>query len=152
MRFLIPILCSTKLEAFINVVGKLKIEPWDSLERKLGFKEKLLVIAAITKIPFDEGSELTKSTLSIFEIRNALVHPKMKYQKLDEMITAEEYEKRSEGNFGVNHHLRAELTQDQVEKLIISTDEFVEYWGKRFLDHPDYWLRGGSTGGFSFDG
>lgn len=151
MRFIIPVLCAIRLEAFINIVGKTKVESWDSLERKLGFKEKCLIIGEITGKEFDADLELNKKAISIFEIRNALVHPKMKLKTIDEMITEEEYKARSTGYFGVNHHLRSELNEDKVISLKKSTDQFIDFWGNHFLDHPEYWLRGGSTGGFTFE-
>ena len=151
IRFVIPILCAAKLEAFINVVGKLKMQSWDSLERRLGFKEKLLVISEVTGVPVDIGDDSVKSALRIFDIRNSLVHPKMRYQKIDEMITQEEYEKRSESYLGVDHHLRTELNSESVENLISNANEFVATWGPKFLDHPEYWLSGGSTGGFTYE-
>ena len=65
MRFVIPILCAAKLEAFINVVGKLRVESWDSLERQLGFKEKLVVITAILRIPLAQENGTTGPTPGI---------------------------------------------------------------------------------------
>ena len=151
MRFIVPVLCAIRLEAFINVVGKTKIDSWDGLERKLGFKEKCLIIGEITGKAFDADLDLNKKAIAIFDIRNALVHPKMKIEKIDEMITEEEYEARSSGYFGINHHLRSELSEEKVIALKNNTDQFIDFWGKQFLDHPEYWLRGGSTGGFTFE-
>ncbi|MEW8052931.1 MAG: hypothetical protein AB2792_09485 [Candidatus Thiodiazotropha sp.] len=151
LRFIIPVLCAIRLEAFINVVGKMKINSWDGLERKLGFKEKCLIIGEISDKVFDVDLDLNKKAISIFNIRNALVHPKMKLEKVDEMITQEEYEARSTYYCGINHHLRSELSIEKVTALKEITDHFIDYWGKQFLDHPEYWLRGGSTGGFTFE-
>ncbi len=38
------------------------MQSWDSLERRLGFKEKLLVISEVTGVPVDIGDDSVKST------------------------------------------------------------------------------------------
>jgi len=151
LRFLIPVLCAIRLEAFINIAGKQRVNSWDELERKLGFKQKCLVITEILGQEFDPESEPNKTAISIFEIRNALVHPKMKLQNTDEVISQEEYERRSTGCYGIKHHLRSELSVERIVKLKELTDQFVEEWGEPWLTYPEYWLRGGSTGGFTFE-
>ncbi len=151
-RFSIPILCAAKLEAFINVAGKLKVKHWDILERKLSFAEKCKVVFSTVGLAFDPSIEPNKTAISTFEIRNALVHPKMKLDQIDESISQEEYERRSNSFPGVLHHLRSELTKEKVEQLKNTGDAFVNQWGPALLDgNPHYWLTGGSTGGFTFE-
>lgn len=150
VRFIIPILCAAKLECFVNVAGKKNIESWDKIER-LAFKAKCLKIADALKIEFDTNLELNKSAIEVFEIRNELVHPKMRIHETDEMISQQEYETRSNGNYSnkANHPLRAELTNERIAQIKQSTDAFIDHWGKPFLTHPDYWLRTGSTGSYT---
>ena len=152
LRFSVSILCAVKLEAFINVAGKLKVEHWDILERKLSFAEKCRIVFSTVGLVFDPNTEPNKTAVSTFEIRNSLVHPKMKLGHIDEHVSQEEYERRSNSFPGLTHHLRSELTKEKVTQLKESTDAFVTQWGAKLLDgHPDYWLTGGSTGGFTFE-
>ena len=152
LRFSVSILCAVKLEAFINVAGKLKVEHWDVLERKLSFGEKCKIVFSTVGLVFDPNTEPNKTAVSTFEIRNSLVHPKMKLGHIDEHVSQEEYERRSNSFLGLTHHLRSELTEEMVTQLKESTDEFVTQWGAKLFDgHPDYWLTGGSTGGFTFE-
>ena len=151
LRFIIPVLCAIKLEAFINVAGKLNIKSWEGLERRLGFKEKCEIICEIKNSEFNRNIEPNKSALAVFEIRNALVHPKMKTDEIDEYISQEEYEIRRNKLFVVDHHLRAELSAEKVKHLKKSADDFVQLWSTKLIPHSDYWLRGGSTGGFTLE-
>jgi hypothetical protein len=152
LRFSVSILCAVKLEAFINVAGKLKVEHWDILERKLSFAEKCKIVFSTVGLPFDPNTEPNKTAVSTFDIRNSLVHPKMKLGHIDEHVSQEEYEQRSNRFRGLTHHLRSELTKEKVTQLKQSTDAFITQWGAKLLDgYPDYWLTGGSTGGFTFE-
>ena len=151
-RFSIPILCAATLEAFINVAGRLKVEHWDILERKLSFAEKCHIVFAAVGLVFDPAAEPNKSAIAIFEIRNSLVHPKMKLGRIDEFVSQEEYERRRANSSGVSHHLRSELTEARVTQLRETSNTFVLSWGPKLLDgEPDYWLGRGSTGEFTFD-
>lgn len=152
LRFTVPILCAAKLEAFINVAGKLNVKHWDILERKLSFTEKCKVVFSSADLVFDPQKELNKDAISTFEIRNSLVHPKMRLDRIDEKISYGEYERRRIGFDIPSHHLRAELNKGKVMQLKLSCDEFVSHWGNQLLDsQADYWLSVGSTGEFSFD-
>jgi len=152
LRFSVSILCAVKLEAFINVAGKLKVDHWDILERKLSFTEKCQIIFSTVDLVFDQNIEPNKTAVGAFEIRNSLVHPKMKLGHVNEYVSQEEYERRSTNFTAPLHHLRSELTKDKVNKLKDSSDAFITQWGVKLLDgYPDYWLTGGSTGGFTFE-
>ncbi len=152
LRFSIPILCAAKLEAFINVAGKLKVEHWDILERKLSFTEKCQIVFAAVGVVFDPTTKLNKAAIATFEIRNSLVHPKMKLNRIDEYVSQEEYERRSSSFLGVSHPLRSKLTRKEVEQIKSTSELFVVEWGPKLLDNaPYYWLTGGSTGGFTFE-
>jgi hypothetical protein len=152
LRFSVAILCAVKLEAFMNIAGKLKMEHWDILERKLSFTEKCKLIFSSVELVFDPHAEPNKTAINVIEIRNAIVHPKMKLGHVDEYVSQDEYERRSEGYPGVLHHLRSELTKEKVAQIKKSTDAFISQWDAKLLDqNPSYWLNSGSTGGFTFE-
>ena len=140
LLFIIPVLCAIRLDAFINAIGKMKIGSWNSLEGKLGFMEKCLLIGGITGRKFDPDLELNKMAISIFDIKNALVPPTMKLTMRYGMFTGEGYEPPSACLCGMNHHLRSELNEEKVLSLKECTDHFIEFWGHQFLDQPDSWL------------
>jgi oligoribonuclease NrnB/cAMP/cGMP phosphodiesterase (DHH superfamily) len=152
LRFSIPILCAAKLEAFINVAGKLKVKHWDILERKLSFSEKCKIVFSTVGVEFDRNAEPNRTAVGTFEVRNSLVHPKMKIHQIDEHISQEEYERRSDSFIRVSHPLRSELTKVLVTNLKDASDAFVTQWGLKLIDgNHDYWLKGGSTGRFTLD-
>lgn len=144
LRFVVPVLCAIKLEAFINVAGKLNIKSWDGLERKLGFLEKCRIICEIKNIDFDKEIEPNNTALKIFETRNALVHPKMKTAESDEIITQSEYEAQQTQRTGVDHHLRMELNEESVTRMKEITDQFVNFWGVKLIEDPEFLLDGGA--------
>jgi hypothetical protein len=73
----------------------------------------------------------------------------MHVEEIDELISHEEYERRSVAILGIEHPLRAELTKERITMLRDGCNDFTKHWGSRFLrGQPDYWLRWGSTGGF----
>ncbi|HEY6871823.1 MAG TPA: hypothetical protein VI298_03735 [Geobacteraceae bacterium] len=86
LRFSVSILCAVKLEAFINVAGKLKVEHWDILERKLSFAEKCKIVFSTVGLVFDPNTEPNKTAVGTFGIRNSLVHSKMKHGHIDEYV------------------------------------------------------------------
>lgn len=72
-------------------------------------------------------------------------------ERIDEYVSQEEYDRRRRSLFDITHHLRFELSTEKVKLLKQRSDEFISVWGSKLLDgSPDYWLRGGSTGGFTF--
>ncbi len=147
LRFSVSILCAVKLEAFINVAGKLKVEDWDNLERRLSFAKKCERVFSAVGLVFDPDIEPNKTAVGTFEIRHSLVHPKVERGEIDEYISQEEYERRSKSFPGVSHHLRSELTKEKVAQLKESADAFVAQWGAKLLDgNPHYWLTGVSRG------
>jgi hypothetical protein len=101
-------------------------------------------------LAFDRNVEPNKSAIQIFQIRNDVVHPKMKLDRIDKHISNDEYERKSNAFNCVSHPLRTELTQEQIIHLKCNSDAFVSKWGPKLLDGaPAYWLAGGSTGGFT---
>ncbi len=152
LRFSIPILCTAKLEAFINVAGTLNVERWDNLERRLSFPEKCKKVFAAVGLSFDPGADVNKAAIAMFDIRHELVHPKMKLKRIDEYVSQAEYEQRSKGDSGVKHPLRSKLTKEEIKRMKTASDAFVSTWGQKLLEgFPEYWLGSGSTGGFTFD-
>jgi hypothetical protein len=151
LRFAVPVLCAVKLEAFINVAGKLNVSAWDEQERKLSFKGKCKAVCAILKLEFASGDQPNKTALEVFQVRNSLVHPRMHLARTSEHISQREYERRSVAMLGVEHPLRSALTAGHVTALKNASEAFVLQWGARMLNGaPEYWLRWGSTGSFTF--
>ena len=149
LRFAIPVLCAVKLEAFINVAGKLHLANWDKQERDLSFDKKCKAVCGMLKLEFASDVEPNKTAVEVFEVRNSLVHPKMLLARTNEHISQQEYERRSTTMLGPEHPLRSALTPGRVTALRDATNAFVAYWGARMFDGvPEYWLRWGSTGSF----
>jgi len=73
----------------------------------------------------------------------------MEYEEINDFISLEEYEDRSNNFYGVTHKLRSELSKEKIELLKKISDEFIEKWKIKLLgDMADYWLSGGATGQF----
>ncbi len=152
LKFIIPILCAVKLEAFINVAGKLKLVHWDILERKLSFEEKCKMIFSSVGLEFNRDDEPNKTAVEMFNIRNALVHPKMKLIQISEYISPEEHERRNSSVDIKQHHLRKELTKEKLQSLKEASDEFISQWKQKLLNNDaDYWLSSGSSWSFSHE-
>ena len=78
------------LEAFLNHIGSEKLPYWESIERKLGPKEKLIVICHEIGLTPDFESRPFQSFNLLFQLRNSLVHGKTEYiEKVDEQLLAE---------------------------------------------------------------
>lgn len=151
-RFIIPVICALRLEAFINVAGKLNVPDWDAKERRLSFAKKCMAICTELKIAFDPSIKPNVTAIQLFELRNELVHPKMVTGLLDELISQQEYECRQNEFAGVTHPLRDYLLPPAVDHLVEATENFFQLWAKPMLQgYPHYWLRWGSTGGFALE-
>lgn len=151
-RFIIPVICALRLEAFINVAGKLNVPDWDAKERRLSFANKCSAICAELKIAFDPSVEPNVTAIRLFKLRNELVHPKMVVGSLNESISQQEYERRQREFAGVSHPLREQLLPPAVDHLIQSTERFFQQWAKPMLGGDPYCrLRWGSTGGFALE-
>lgn len=151
LRFAIPVMCALRLEAFINVCGKINVQDWDKKERRLAFLSKCEAICSARRLAFDPSIEPNRTALRIFSLRHELVHPKMVTAQLDEVISESEYDRRSSTFQGIDHPLRAELSPNLIQGIVTSTQAFFEAWARPWLgEHPEYWLRWGSTGGFTW--
>lgn len=62
------------LEAYINHIGSKKLSFWENVEKKLGPKEKLEIIAHEIGYILDYGKRPFQSFDNIFKLRNLLVH------------------------------------------------------------------------------
>jgi len=151
-RFIIPVICALRLEAFINVAGKLNVSDWDSKERRLSFSKKCTAICTQLKMTFEPSVEPNLTAIRLFELRNELVHPKMVTGSLNELIPQQEYERRQNAFAGVRHPLRTQLLPSAVDHFVQSTEAFFQLWAKPMLrGEPHYWLGWGSTGGFVWE-
>lgn len=150
LRFSIPILCAAKLEAFINVAGKINVADWDTQERRLSFEKKCQIICDGLAIGFNATKDPNCTVLEIFNLRNELVHPKMLLEIADEQISKVEYHRRQTALLGVEHSLRSSLDKERIIHLLKCTDEFVALWGYTFLrGSSKYWLSWGATGRYT---
>jgi len=64
------------VEAFLNHVGELRVQDWKSLERKLGPREKLLLLRQVAAWSVDEGRRPFQSLRGLLRLRDALAHGK----------------------------------------------------------------------------
>jgi len=67
------------LEAYLNHLGSQKIPYWESVEKKLGPREKLGIICYEIGLKPDFGSRPFQSFRVLFQLRNSLVHGKTEY-------------------------------------------------------------------------
>jgi hypothetical protein len=136
LRFAIPVLCAVKLEAFINVAGKLHLSNWDKQERKLSFSAKCKAVCGTLRLEFASAIEPNRTAVEVFEVRNSLVHPKMILARTNERISQKEYERRSTTMLGPEHPLRSALTPARVVALMEATNAFVAHWARECLMAP----------------
>ncbi|HLF85342.1 MAG TPA: hypothetical protein VI837_14305 [Blastocatellia bacterium] len=68
--------CAFTLEAYFNHLGKEKFQCWELIERRLGPKEKLLLLLDVIKHSIDESRRPFQTLKDIFRLRDALAHGK----------------------------------------------------------------------------
>jgi hypothetical protein len=79
------------LEAYLNHLGAQKIPYWESIERKLGPREKLEIICYEIGLKPDFGTRPFQSFQTLYQLRNSLVHGKTEYlEKSDEQLLEDE--------------------------------------------------------------
>jgi len=67
------------LEAYLNHLGSQKIPYWESVEKKLGPREKLEIICYEISLKPDFGFRPFQTFRVLFQVRNSLVHGKTEY-------------------------------------------------------------------------
>lgn len=64
------------VEAFLNHLGKDALKSWEDVERKLGVREKLLLLRDLRGWTIDEGARPFQSLRDMLQLRDALAHGK----------------------------------------------------------------------------
>jgi hypothetical protein len=70
------VFCAFTLEGYLNHVGAVRVNIWDSLERKLSWMEKLEFIGRELNTTFDRGRQPFQAMVDAFDFRDRLAHPK----------------------------------------------------------------------------
>ncbi len=64
------------VEAFLNHLGQRHVRDWESLERKLGPREKLIILRQVLHLSIDEGKRPYQTFYNMLQLRNSLAHGK----------------------------------------------------------------------------
>src|ERR1035437_4185958 len=64
------------VEAFLNHLGERKVTDWRAIERRLGPKEKLLVLRLLLHLTVDESRRPFQTLRDMLRVRDALAHGK----------------------------------------------------------------------------
>ena len=64
------------IEAYLNEIGRERLACWDSLERTLSPKAKLLLITEHAGVPVDFSCRPFQSFNALFRLRDLVAHPK----------------------------------------------------------------------------
>ena len=62
------------VEGFLNDLGERKVADWKALERRLGPKEKLLLLRQLLHLTVDESRRPFRTLHDMLRVRNALAH------------------------------------------------------------------------------
>ena len=64
------------IEAYLNHIGQIKVRSWDAVERKLGPREKLLLLQEMFSFKADLSKPPFQSLHTVLSLRNSIVHGK----------------------------------------------------------------------------
>ena len=79
------------VEAFLNHLGQRKVKDWEVFERKLGPREKLLLLQQSLHLTADQGQRPFQTLRDMLRLRDALAHGKTEIVTTDEVV-ADPYE------------------------------------------------------------
>ena len=74
------------VEGFLNHLGQARVSDWESLERKLGPREKLLLLRQLLKLSVDESRRPYQTLRTMLQLRDALAHGKTQTKAFDEVV------------------------------------------------------------------
>ena len=77
------------LEAFLNHLGESQVQDWKALERRLGPREKLLLLRQMAGWSVDESRRPFQSLHGLMRLRDAVAHGKTESKHSDEVILAD---------------------------------------------------------------
>lgn len=74
------------VEAFLNHLGQHKMKDWKVFERKLGPREKLLLLEEVLHFSIDLGKRPFQSLHEMLSVRDALAHGKTVTEEADRIV------------------------------------------------------------------
>jgi hypothetical protein len=74
------------VEAFLNHLGHARVRDWETIERKLGPREKLLLLRQLLKLSADESRRPFQTLRAMLRLRDALAHGKTETVVSDRVI------------------------------------------------------------------
>jgi hypothetical protein len=75
-RMMAGVFCAFTIEAFLNHLGQRRIPEWKAFERKLGPREKLLMLRTTLHLSFDPSRRPFQTLHDILKLRDSLAHGK----------------------------------------------------------------------------
>jgi hypothetical protein len=80
------------IEAYLNHIGQIKVRNWDALERKLGPREKLLLLQEMFSFKADQSKPPFQSLHTVLILRNSIAHGKTETITTDRVVDEDEVE------------------------------------------------------------
>lgn len=74
------------VEGFLNHLGQARVRDWETLERKLGPREKLLLLRQMLKLSADESRRPFQTLRVMLRLRDALAHGKTETVVSDRVV------------------------------------------------------------------
>jgi hypothetical protein len=74
------------VEGFLNHLGQTRVQEWKTLERKLGPREKLLLLRQLLKLSADESRRSFQTLRTMLRLRDALAHGKTETVVSDRVV------------------------------------------------------------------
>jgi hypothetical protein len=113
-------------EAYLNHIGQKCVRDWDVLERKLGPREKLILLQQLLKFTADQSQPPFQRLHDILYLRDSLAHGKTKTISKD--ISIEDHQVESveypQPNWKILCNLKSvKLMVDDVESIVRSIDK-----------------------------
>lgn len=74
------------VEGYLNHLGLTRVQDWATLERKLGPREKLLLLRQLLKLSVDESRRPFQTLHTMLQLRDALAHGKTEKVTTDQVV------------------------------------------------------------------
>jgi len=78
------------IEAYLNHIGQIKVRNWDALERKLGPREKLLLLQEMFSFKADQSKPPFQRLHAVLSLRNSIAHGKTEIITSDNIVDEDE--------------------------------------------------------------
>ena len=113
------------LEAFLNHIGHNLFKCWDELERRLGPREKLNIIAERLQVDVNYGILPWQIVKELFDFRNEIAHGKSKkISSPDKLITLDNFSDTRFGEF-IRTKWEEDCTRENAEKARTEVNKIV---------------------------